>query len=399
MLALGTGLGQGLVVLATPFLARIYGPAEFGALAILATIGNVALAAGCLRYDLALPSAPDADVKGIFVTALTVAVALGLLAAVAAVLLARSPWAGSVGAGLTGRPLLIGGCVTLAGIYQASSAWMLRRSAYRGLATMRILQGGGFGVLAAIQPIGLVWGHVLSFGSGLAASLLIVRREGPGGLTWWEAARRYREFPLFSLPGALLDIVGYSASIWVVSSTYGVSSAGEYSQIQRLIGAPLMLLSISLGQVLLRHTATLVEDPREMRGVILRMLRTMAALAAVALVALWLVGAPIISLILGPGWRVEREMVVLLGVTVFVRACVSPLSAALVTLRRFGVSLSWQGAYFVSAVLLFPWVAARSSLPGYVAFYAVHEVLFYGAYLYLILRAVKPRPCAGSSES
>ena len=81
------------------------------------------------------------------------------------------------------------------------------------------------------------------------------------------------------------------------------------------------------------------------------------------------------------------------------RSCVSPLSASLITLRRFGVALAWQGAYFLSAALLLPWVASRLSLRGYVAFYAAHEVVFYGAYLYLILQAVKPRPCAASSAS
>ena len=163
-------------------------------------------------------------------------------------------------------------------------------------------------------------------------------------MPWWEAARRHREFPLLNLPGALLDVVGYSVSIWVVSSTYGASAAGEYSQIQRIIGAPMMLLSISLGQVLLKHTADLSSDPAAMRGVLLRLLRVLSALAAVGLAGLWLAGAPVISLLLGPGWHVEREMVVLLGLTVFVRACVSPLSAALITLRRFACRSPGRGA-------------------------------------------------------
>ena len=33
--ALGTGIGQGLLLLATPYLARHYTPAEFGTLALL----------------------------------------------------------------------------------------------------------------------------------------------------------------------------------------------------------------------------------------------------------------------------------------------------------------------------------------------------------------------------
>jgi O-antigen/teichoic acid export membrane protein len=142
-----------------------------------------------------------------------------------------------------------------------------------------------------------------------------------------------------------------------------------------------------------------VDDPAAMRQTLLRLLRAMLAVAVAALAVLWVAGAPIISLLLGPAWRIERETVLLLGLAVFVRATVSPLSASLVTLRRFGVALSWQGAYFASALLLMPWVAGRVSIRGYVAFYAAHELVFYGAYLLLIFRAVKPRPCAASSAS
>ena len=398
MLALGTGLGQGLVLAATPFLARIYSPAEFGTLALLITVGNVALAAGCLRFDLALPSAPEGDVRGLFVTAVIAACTVGALAAGGAALFAASPWRGQLGGGLLERPALVGSCVALAGTYQASSTWMLRKAAYPAVAGMRATQGAGFGALAAARSLGLLWAHVLSFASGFAATIWILRQPRAGdGVPWWEAARRHRKFPLLSLPGALLDVVGYSISIWVVSSTYGASAAGEYSQIQRIIGAPMMLLSISLGQVLLKHTADLIGDPAALRGVLLRLLRVLAILASVGLVSLWLVGAPAISLLLGPGWDIRRETVVLLGLSVFVRACVSPLSAALVTLRRFDLSLAWQGCYFLSAALLLPWIAMRLSLRGYVAFYAVHEVVFYGAYLLLILQAVKLRPCAESS--
>jgi hypothetical protein len=38
--AVGTAVGQGLVVLATPVLARVYGPAEFGLFALLSSLGD-----------------------------------------------------------------------------------------------------------------------------------------------------------------------------------------------------------------------------------------------------------------------------------------------------------------------------------------------------------------------
>jgi O-antigen/teichoic acid export membrane protein len=287
----------------------------------------------------------------------------------------------------------------MVGVYQATSTWLLRRGRYRSFAGMRLSQGGVFSALSVLPGLGLLWAHVVSFGGGLIVAAGALRRRAPHELRWNEVGRLYAKFPLLNLPGAVLDVVGYSICIWVVASYYGRSSAGEYSQVQRLIGAPLMLISISLGQILLKHTAELVHDPEQMRVLLGRLLRVMMVLASASLLVLWFVGAPALSFMLGPKWHISREMVVLLGVAVFVRACVSPLSTALLTLRRFGLILGWQSAYFCSAALLMPFVAVRVPFGEYVRFYAVHEAVFYGSYLFLIFFAVRRDKCAEFSVS
>jgi O-antigen/teichoic acid export membrane protein len=397
--AIGTGLGQGLVVLATPYLARRYAPAEFGTLALLMTVSNISLALGCLRYDIALPSSKEEDVRGLLIVSMLMATALGVLSGLAALVLTGTRVAASPAGGLISHPLLVGTCVTLVGFYQATSAWLLRRGGYRAFAAMRLSQGGGFSALAALPAPGLLWAHVVSFGAGLAGAVQALRRGGERDASWLGVGRRYATFPVLNLPGAVLDVVGYSISIWVVATFYGRSAAGEYSQVQRLIGAPLMLTSISLGQILLKHTAELMHDRAQMRVLLARLLRVLVAMAGAALLVLWFAGKPVLSLILGSKWQISREMVMLLGVAVFVRACVSPLSTALLTLRRFGLILGWQAAYFCSASLVMPLVAARMQFHEYLRFYAIHESVFYGAYLYLIFFAMRAERCAESSES
>ena len=61
----------------------------------------------------------------------------------------------------------------------------------------------------------------------------------------------------------------------------------------------------------------------------------------------------------------------------------------LVTLRRFDLGLAWQAAYFVSALALMPWVASSVGSTGFLRFYALHECLFYFAYLAIINFAIK----------
>lgn len=46
-------LGQGLMILATPILTRLYTPADFGVLAVYTSLLSVSVVV-CLRYELAL---------------------------------------------------------------------------------------------------------------------------------------------------------------------------------------------------------------------------------------------------------------------------------------------------------------------------------------------------------
>jgi O-antigen/teichoic acid export membrane protein len=397
--AIGTGLGQGLVLVVTPLLARRHGPAEFGTLALLMTVSNVSMSVACVRFDMALPSAKEESVRGLLRAAIVSATVLGLLGVCGVLCAGRDRLTARYAGDLLDHPLLVGSCIALVGFYQATGAWLLRRGQYTGLAVMRLSQGGGFSALAAVPGIGLLWGHVLSFAGGLYGVWYAGARRRDPELPWSEAGRRHLNFPLYNLPGAVVDVVGYSLCIWVVAGFYGQSAAGEYSQLQRIIGAPLMLMSISLGQILLRNTAELMHDLARMRELLARLLRVMALVAAVALVVLWAAGGPLVAWMLGPKWHVDRELVVLIGVSVFVRACVSPLSSALLTLRKFGAVLSWQAAYFCSAMLLMPFVAGRVGFHGYIRFYALHESVFYGAYLGLIFLAVRNETCVESLAS
>jgi O-antigen/teichoic acid export membrane protein len=199
-----------------------------------------------------------------------------------------------------------------------------------------------------------------------------------------EAAGKYRVFALLGLPGAILDVVGYSLCIWIVTAAYGADSSGELSQVQRIVGAPLMLASISLGQILLRHTAEMKDDLDGLRHLMLRLLALMGGGALITLVALAIAGEPVLAWLLGSRWHVESVTIVAVSAAVFVRAIVSPASALLATFRRFDLALRWQILYFVSAATLF--TLASSALPfrWFVVFYAAHEAVLYGIYLRLI---------------
>lgn len=385
--AIGIAAGQALVLLVTPYLARRYAPEDFGLLALLTTVANVSTAAACLRYDLAMPSSPRRELRGLLTLSISLALGIGLATGLLVVVLGNCAWARSA-QGLLDHPVMMGCCVALVGCYQATAAWLLHRGAFGGVSALRFSQGALFSLFALIPWGNLGWALVASFAGGLFAFSKIVQRGEMGEASRKEVGHRHRQFPLLSLPGSLLDVCGFSLCIWVIDVFYGHAVTGNYAQIQRLIGAPLMLLSMSLGQVLLKQTAEVACDRRELRCFVIRVLQILAGLTGGGLIVVWLCGEPLLRLFLGDQWSVDRDYVTLVAVAVFVRACVSPLSTVLITLRRFRLALVWQAAYFCSAAVLFAWVASCCAFSRFLWFYAFHEVVFYGIYLFLILRAL-----------
>ncbi|SRR5579859_65067 len=393
--ALGTALGQGTVVAVTPWLARSHTPADFGALALVTTVSNVAVAGACLRYDLALPSAAANQSRPLMVVG--IACALGSAALVTGIDAVASLLSHHTLLDPFTNPWIVGLCVLLTGLYQLALAWATRQGAFSRVGAMRCAQGSGFSVLAASHFLDLVPAYVVSFLTAIPELLGAVRSAAPKEVTPYEAARVHWQFPLVSLPGALLDVIGYSLCIWIISANYGASEAGQYSQVQRLVGAPLMLLGMSLGQVLLRHSANFANDPARMAQLFSQALKGMGALGLIVVLLTAGIGEPLLHSLLGGQWRVNTMFITPIALAVAVRACTSPLSMILVTLRRFELSLRWQAAYFASATTVF-WLATRHLDVGtFVIIYAAHECLFYGAYLLLIQFAINTSPCAASS--
>ena len=389
-LGIGTAIGQGLILAGTPVLVRIYGPASFGVLALLITASNISVATGSARFDLALPSAEEGDVTALARLCVAVAAAAAAVAALGAAAVARLGLGGEALGPIVEEPVLLGLCVFFAATFQAASSVLLRQGRITAMASLRAIQGLVFVALALWPAIGLLWAQALSF----APAWLFLPRAltAPArGVTVRAVAGRYRTFATLGLPGTLLDVVGYSLCIWIVTAAYGAAGSGELSQVQRIVGAPLMLLSISLGQILLRQSAELGDDLAGLKRLVLHLLALLGAGAVAALGVVALVGEPVLDWLLGSKWDVGTTFIVAVSAAVFVRACVSPVSAILATFRRFDLALRWQLLYFVSAATLFTLASRSLPLGKFVVFYAVHEAVLYLVYLRVIMSVFRKR--------
>src|SRR5579883_1550406 len=146
--ALGTALGQGLIFLITPYLSRTYTPADFGTLALLMSITNISIASACFRYDMAIPSADDLDVRGLVAVCSCSALCSAVFVVIAVLLLHGATRGVAQLTVFHDYPLLVGTAVFFAGMFQATIALYLKERKVGGVAWMRALQGLIYTLLA-----------------------------------------------------------------------------------------------------------------------------------------------------------------------------------------------------------------------------------------------------------
>lgn len=386
LIALGSALGQGCILVATPFLARTHSPAEFGELALLITVSIYAAAAGCLRFDLALSSSGEDHRERL----LSLCIASALAMTVAAIPLAHfivGDDQANTYFGRVSREFLIGLIVLGVSFYQLSVSYMLAQNKFRQLAILRFSQGAIFAATALFTPLSLGESLAASFSIPVLATLRWPKNTKLNAMP--ETIRKYKSFTLYTLPGALVDALACSVIIIVISEIYGLAELGNFSQVQRLVGAPLLLISASLFQVYLRSTT---EDFSKGIPLLpkLKRLATQCIFITIFIMSfLALFGENILAVVLGSDWRIDTKFILLVVGALAIRVCVSPLSSVLVVTGRLKTLLSWQLFYLITSIVTLGLAARNLSLDNFLYVYLIHESILYILYFLLIIGAAR----------
>jgi O-antigen/teichoic acid export membrane protein len=315
-LVAGTGAAQLIVIAASPILTRIYPVEDYGSFAVVTSVLAIILSVVSLRYEYAIPL-PEDDVAAANVLALCVAVTISMSVGSALVLWLMGPvilqW---FGAGQIGGSIVFVAVGALGGgIVTAFISWAVRSKNYSEIAANRLTQG----VTQAGTQIGLGllgWGTLgLFFGmiaAAVAGSTRLVRsawRTDPHSLRSVSitgiraAAKRYRRFPLFSAPSALINTVGLETPLLLIVLLYGTYVGGQFALAQRVIGLPIALVAAAIGQAYFAEAARRMrERPAELKSLFVRTTRTLA-LGAIGPFGLAMVLSPLLfGVIFGSNW-------------------------------------------------------------------------------------------------
>jgi O-antigen/teichoic acid export membrane protein len=251
-IAAGSVASQAIVIGAMPLLTRLYGPEEFGALAVFVAAYAVAVGLITLKYDLSI-ILPRDDSKAVDLTILTLIISLGLSLVLLAIL--GLSWL-VAGVPAHGCFFLLPMATVLGATSTCVQQWGARASDYRRFARSQVINSlltVGTSVLlafAAAELFGrLTVGFVVGMSAGLLYQTVDFLRASPAGrclqlkkVTLKETALEFKRFPLFVLPSSLLLTLGVSAPPFILQTMFSLEEVGYYAVANRFFVAPSSLI-------------------------------------------------------------------------------------------------------------------------------------------------------------
>jgi O-antigen/teichoic acid export membrane protein len=306
-----SAVAQGLLLLASPLITRLYTPEDFGVFTVFASLLSILTVPACGRFEQAI-ALPDDDREAVNILTM----ALGVLL-VTCLLLSTGLWFfGAEIARITRierlqhylwllPPSLIG-----TGILQAMTSWTIRTKSFGilgwtqlGQSLVQISAQVLFGFLFA-GPAGLVVGAFIgrvggAISLGWKATSLCHR---PGFFSLWRLAKRYRRFPILSAPAALLSTLAQQMIPLIVITLFGPVVGGLFALIQRLLSAPTYLICTAVSQVYLAESARIGVNRTKQKALFWSVSRKLLLLGSPLLVLSLLDSSQLVSIIFGDKW-------------------------------------------------------------------------------------------------
>ncbi|RZM21286.1 MAG: polysaccharide biosynthesis protein, partial [Pedobacter sp.] len=264
VLVTGTVIAQLIMLIALPLLTRLYGPEDFSALAVYASLLGILSVAACLGLDMAV-SMPESDEESIgllilaiffaAVTSLTVGLALyffnaSFLIRIGLEKLLPFLWIIPVG-------------IFIGAVCSAVQFYAVRKKSFSEIAKAKIGQSSvaissqvGLG-LYGLTPFGLLFGHMLSGGIGfLYLSSRLISKENLFAISFGSlktVLAKYKKFPQFTTFETLTNSAGIQVPIILIATIIAGPEAGFLFLAMRVMQAPMSLIGGAISQVYLAN--------------------------------------------------------------------------------------------------------------------------------------------------
>lgn len=359
----GTMLAQALPVAVSPILSRLFSPEDFGVLALYVAVTGILGAVANGRYELAimLPQ-DDEEARTVVILGLLIALCVSLSLLVGVVI--SGEWiAGKLGQpGETWWLYFAPLSVLLIGLFNMLNYYNNRQKSYKKMSVAHVSRAGvtASSQLASgsmkIGAPGLIFGRIA--GEVVAVSLLLFGVGGKKifsdmrGQKIWAVAKRYQDFPKFSMWSILFNRSGIHAVEFFISAVYSLGLLGQYSLMQRVLVAPSALVGSAIGQVFFQEAS---EEKKKTGKAIKSFNKTFLLLGIVSVSGygvLYFIAEPLFAIVFGEQWRVAGELTKLLIPFFMLQFVAAAMSLINSVFEKQKIAFYWQIGFLVLYLMI-----------------------------------------------
>jgi O-antigen/teichoic acid export membrane protein len=220
------------------------------------------------------------------------------------------------------------------------------------------------------------------------------------GKAMLKQAKRYYDFPLYSAPTAFLDILALQLPVFFLTRFFDSSVVGWFALTARVIGAPLTLVGSCVGQVYYQFISEATHRNDDLRSYVIQVAKYLLLLVSLPVLVAVLFSPALFTFIFGAQWGTAGENARILVIPIAIKFVVTPLTTIMWASGNIRLGSVWKMVCFTSTALVL-YVAAHFSAKIFLCIYGAHDVVLYGIYFFLILKASANvrLPGRGSPES
>lgn len=383
-LVVGNFLGRGGALLLMPIVTRLYAPHAFGEFTVFTSLMSILSVGVSLRYERAI-LLPSSDDEAVLLAVLSIAFAF-LISTILFVFLKVDPqfffdfsWfhVGISNPALQFLPLSI----LLSSFFVVINVWGVRQQEYKMLAISKVGQTLTqvvtqifFGLFIISSSIGLILGQVAGYLLGsvcllfLATHIRSFRFKRNQIRQLLILAKRYRSFPIYSMPASILNTLAVYLPNILLVNLYSASVVGWFGMATQVIRVPMSILEEAIGRVYLGKAARLkYSKPDEVLRLYLQTMARLLVIGAIPFSILFLFGPVLFKVLLGSQWAMTGHYVSLLSPALFVEFIVISCSQNFTLFERVNLSLLLNVVYVIFISLVF--------LCGYIFSVSINQMI------------------------
>ncbi len=403
VLATGSLVARVVGLAAIPVLTRIYGPEDFGVLAVFTALVAMLVPILTLRYVVAVPL-PRHDGMAMNLMVLSTGLMFVMLLVIGLLLWAfgpallglmsmdvLAPWWWLILFGLMGT-----------GAYEIMSMWSTRQRAYKTVAQTQVTQSVlgavvkiGLGFLA-LKPFGLLLGQIAAQSGGISTLGRKFWSEFKANLRFVNSRRlklvagRYRGFPIYRLPSQFLLVFSMQAPLLFTAAFYGPEATGQLGLALMALALPINLLGQSMSRAYYAEIAKIGRrQPEKVLVLAQKVSQRLLILSIVPVVALFFWGSHVFMIGFGAEWKLAGDLASVLSIYLMFQFVAAPSSETLnvyealskiFILNLLRVIIIYFSFYISSSM--------NFSLKGTIILYSLCMSLYYIVYIITSFRQI-----------